>query len=59
MIGNYLIGKKGRVYFWFILYSIIHVHIDKVVEAKAKAELRLVAVFGLIPPPTHPTPTLT
>ena len=31
--------------------------IDKVVEAKAQlscAVLRLVAVFGLIPPPTHP-----
>ena len=31
--------------------------IDKVVEAKAKAKLRLVAVFGLIPPTTtHPPP---
>ena len=31
--------------------------IDKVVEAKAKAKLRLVAVFGLIPPPPPPPPT--
>ena len=33
----------------------IILEIDKVVEAKAKAKLRLVAVFGLIPP-THPPP---
>ena len=35
----------------------IILEIDKVVEAKAKAKLRLVAVFGLIPPPPPPTTT--
>ena len=47
----------------YILHSFsIHIlhKIDMVVAARALAELRLVTVFALIPPPTHPPPpTLT